>query len=89
MIVAIDKSFIKSLKEFKEPSTLRKIKQVVIDLENADTLKDIGNLKKLKGFRNYYRIRIGDYRLGFESISADEIRLIVFAHRKDIYQGFP
>ena len=35
------------------------------------------------------KIRTGDFRLGFEIINDDTIRLIIIAHRKDIYRNFP
>ena len=43
----------------------------------------------MKGFKNFYRIKSGDYRLGFELINNDTIYFIAFAHRKDIYKKFP
>lgn len=89
MIVRVDKSFIKSLNEINDTTILQRIKQLIVSLEEASTLKEINNIKRLKGFKRYHRIRMGDYRLGFEVTAAKEIRLIVFAHRKDIYRSFP
>lgn len=46
--------------------------------------------KVLKGnLRNYWRYRIGDYRIITE-INHDEIKIIVIGigHRKDIYESF-
>jgi mRNA interferase RelE/StbE len=45
--------------------------------------------KKIEGYETYYRIRIGDYRLGMEAISGREVVLLRFLHRKDIYRYFP
>jgi mRNA-degrading endonuclease RelE of RelBE toxin-antitoxin system len=50
-----------------------------------DKKYDISNIK---GFRGYYRVRLGDYRIGFKK----EREFIVFMrvkHRKDIYKNFP
>jgi mRNA interferase RelE/StbE len=57
-------------------------------MEEVDTLEKIPNIKKLKGHRNAYRVRVGDYRLGlfFENST---ILLARFLHRKDIYRIFP
>lgn len=44
-----------------------------------------GDVKKLKGFKNKYRLRAGDYRVLFEL----EGRCIVVydvGHRKDVYE---
>ena len=44
--------------------------------------------KKLKGYKSYYRIKIGDYRIGVE-IENDVIDFILISHRKNIYNLFP
>jgi mRNA interferase RelE/StbE len=43
----------------------------------------------MKGHPRFYRIRVGDYRVGFELTGPNEILLILVAHRKDIYKRFP
>ena len=45
-------------------------------------------LKKLKGFRNYYRIKIKNFRIGFKKINGEVVFMRVL-HRKDIYKNFP
>ena len=89
MTVEFDRSFLKSLSNIKDKSILKRIKNIILRLENSDNLKDVRNIRKLTGFKTYYRIRIGDYRLGFESIDENTIRLLIVAHRKDIYRNFP
>ena len=89
MILEFDKSFLKSLDNIRDSKTLLRLEKNITDLENAESMHEISNLRKLSGFKNYYRIRIGDYRLGFELINSNIIRLIVIAHRKDIYKIFP
>ena len=89
MIVEFDNSFLKSLSRIKDQTILPKIKKTILELEDSNDLKKVRNIKKLTGYKNYFRVRLGDFRLGFESISADTIRLIIIAHRKDIYRNFP
>jgi len=89
VIVEFDKSFSKSLDKVKDSTTLQRTEKTILKLESANSLKDVNNLKKLSGFSNYYRIRIGDYRIGVEQIDKRTIRLIIIAHRKDIYKKFP
>jgi mRNA interferase RelE/StbE len=89
MDVEFDKSFLKSLDKIKDQKILQKIEQIIFECESAKKLSDINNLKKLSGFPNYYRIKFGSYRLGFEFIEKEKIRFIVFSHRKDIYKNFP
>ena len=66
MIVEFDKSFSKSLDKVKDSTILQKTEKTILELEKAYSLKDVKNLKKLSGFKNYYRIRLGDYRIGIE-----------------------
>ena len=89
MIVEFDKSFEKWLSNISEAIILKKIEQAILKAENAKTIQEIPNTKKLTGYKNYYRIKIGDYRVGFERINKTTIRLIIIANRKDIYRKFP
>lgn len=89
MIVEIDKSFIKSLEKIKDKSIYDRVEKAIEILEKTDSLENVINIKKLKGFKNFYRIRVGDYRIGFELIQKRIILLIIISHRKDIYKFFP
>jgi mRNA interferase RelE/StbE len=89
MIIEFDKSFEKSLDKIKNKSLFPRIEKIIIEFEKAKSLTDLPNIKKLIGFRNYYRIRIGEYRIGFERIDENTLRFIIIANRKDIYKLFP
>ncbi|MGB5025214.1 MAG: type II toxin-antitoxin system RelE/ParE family toxin [Saprospiraceae bacterium] len=89
MIVEFDKSFEKSLEKLKDLSLLSKVERIILSLESTDSLRQLKNITKLTGYKVYYRIKINEYRLGFEMIKEDRIRLIIIAHRKDIYKRFP
>ena len=89
MIVEFDKSFFKSLDQLKSSTIATRIETTISIFENAESLQVISNIKKLSGYKNYYRLRSGDYRLGLELINQKTIRFIVIAHRKDIYNIFP
>lgn len=58
-------------------------------MEKTDSLKKLKNISKLVGYKGYYRIKINEYRLGFENIDENKIRLIIIAHRKDISKQSP
>jgi mRNA interferase RelE/StbE len=89
MIVEFDKSFEKSLSHIHNPGILQRLKRIILQIENSSSLSELPNVKKLAGFSDYYRIRIGDFRVGFETINKTTIRFIIIAHRKDIYKIFP
>lgn len=52
--------------------------QIIIEPENAD-------FKKLKGYENMWRFRIGDYRVIFKIVNETMI-ITKIGHRKDIYK---
>jgi len=89
MNIEFDKAFEKSLDRSIIKSRYPKILKIVIQCTNAPSLSDIPNVRKLSGYKTYYRIRLGEYRIGFETINKETIRFILIAHRKDIYKSFP
>ncbi|PIU14604.1 hypothetical protein COT20_02620 [bacterium (Candidatus Gribaldobacteria) CG08_land_8_20_14_0_20_39_15] len=46
------------------------------------------SIKEMQGFKSYYRIRVGHYRIGFKKNGEEIIFMRVLA-RKDIYKFFP
>jgi len=88
MLVNFERSFLKDIKKLDDKNIAKKLKQVLELFEINEDLTNISNIKKLKGHHSYYRIKIGNYRLGF-SYENDNIDIIRFLHRKDIYKLFP
>ena len=81
-------SFAKDLKRIRDQSLKSRVKEVVELVEQADTLQEIGSVRKLRGGDQYYRIRIGDYRMGL-ILEKDTVIFVRFLHRKDVYKYFP
>lgn len=88
MQVRYEASFEKDLKSIGDKNLLKKIKKVIEEVKQADDSSSINNLKKLRGYDTFYRIRIGDYRIGIE-ITGDKLIFTRFLHRKEIYRFFP
>ena len=59
-----------------------------VAIHKIKSISEIKNLKKLQGHNEFYRIRFGDYRLGF-SLEEDKLVLRRIAHRSDFYRKFP
>jgi mRNA interferase RelE/StbE len=57
-------------------------------VEHADSLHGISNIKRLTADGAYYRIRIGDYRIGI-TMENDIVTFVRCLHRRDIYRYFP
>lgn len=81
-------SFVSDLKKVSDKSYCQKVMKQIVEIENASRITDIPNIKKIKGTNSAYRIRIGDYRLGF-FYDNGIFELARFMHRKDIYKKFP
>jgi mRNA interferase RelE/StbE len=81
-------SFAKDLKGVKEKGLLSRVREVIEAVEKANSLAELPNLKKLKGGGNYFRVRVGDYRIGI-ALENDTIIFVRFLNRKDIYKHFP
>lgn len=89
MKVIFDRSFYKCLDRGLPKQIAKQVIEVIEKLEHAPGVHALPNIKKLAGFKNYYRIRIGQYRLGLELEDKQTVRLIMICHRKEIYRKFP
>ncbi|HSK70571.1 MAG TPA: type II toxin-antitoxin system RelE/ParE family toxin [Pyrinomonadaceae bacterium] len=88
MNVRYEASFEKDLKNIRDKSLLKRIKAIIGNVKKADDAKQIKNLKKLRGYETFYRIKLGDYRVGIEIIK-DEVIFTRFLHRREVYRYFP
>jgi mRNA interferase RelE/StbE len=88
--VEFKRSFEKDLGKIRDGELLDRIKDAIEGIENAESMLDVTNVKKLKADGEYYRIRLGDYRIGFtfdeESASIVLVRIL---HRREMYRYFP
>lgn len=90
MKVEFRRSFGKDLGKIRDGELLDRIKDAIEGIENAKSILEVNNVKKLKANGEYYRIRIGDYRIGFTF--DEELELIVLVrilHRREMYRYFP
>ena len=81
-------SFIKDLKKVKSDKLKQQLLDVIAQIETSKSMTELDHMKKLRGADNYYRIRIGNYRLGLKVVN-DVVIVIRFMDRKDIYRYFP
>ena len=88
MKVEFRESFAKDLKGVKEKGLLQRVQEIIEAIEKANSLAELSNLKKLKGGGNYFRVRVGDYRVGI-ALENDTMIFVRFLNRKDIYKYFP
>jgi mRNA interferase RelE/StbE len=81
-------SFDADLANITDVALLGRVRKVIERVEAAQSFQQIPNLKRLEATGKYYRIRVGDYRLGFvfESATVTFVRCL---NRKEIYRYFP
>ncbi|MEI6089998.1 MAG: type II toxin-antitoxin system mRNA interferase toxin, RelE/StbE family [bacterium] len=88
MEVEFTKSFLKDLKNIDDKYILNKVKLIILEIENSSSLSELQNVKFIVNSKYYFRIRIGDYRIGIK-VEDNLIKLIRCLHRKEIYKRFP
>ncbi len=81
MQVKLRKSAVKDLKSI-DKKWASKIVQFLEDIRESDVL----GAKKLKGLnKDLYRIRVGDYRIIFDSETSTSISVLRILHRQSAY----
>ena len=87
MNIEIRKSFTKDADKLPVPFQ-RQLTIIIGNIEKATQPSQLENCKKLTGFKTAYRIRMGNYRIGFyyENKTVELVRIL---HRKEIYRYFP
>lgn len=89
MKVLYAKALLKDLEALsRNPGVKKRLLKLIETLKAIKTLDELQHIKKIEGYDCYYRLRIGDYRLGLK-LSRNTVELIRFLHRRDIYRRFP
>jgi len=82
------KTFLKDLTKLPIRDRKKIEKLVFVDIPKLNNIFGIQDIKKMKGYKDYYRIRIGNYRVGCK-IAEKEITFYRVKSRTDIYRVFP
>jgi mRNA interferase RelE/StbE len=83
------KRFSKDLDTIRHEAKVKKaLLELIESIRAADSLGDLKDVRKIEGYQGYFRIKVGDYRLGVKA-EKNRIELIRFLHRKEIYRRFP
>ena len=88
MKTSFARTFSRDLRLIRDKAVLNRVRSIIEYYEQVESWGDARHLKKLKGEDNYYRIRVGDFRIGV-TIEDNEITFVRFLHRKDLYRYFP
>lgn len=88
MRVEVQKLFERDIFNIRDRNLAQRVNKIIAELEACKAISEIRHLKKMHSKGNYYRIRIGDYRLGLK-LDRGALILLRFMHRKEIYKYFP
>jgi mRNA interferase RelE/StbE len=88
MQIEFTKKFGKQVDKCRDKTIRSNLSKTIINIQSAQKFTEIKNLKKLKGHKNFFRIRVGDYRVGI-AVQDKKVILAAFDHRSDIYKYFP
>lgn len=71
----------------KQLKKLPKFKQLIVShkIRSLATGEAVINVEALSGYKNVYRVRVGDYRIVYKK-TVDEVCVMVIGHRKDVYK---
>jgi mRNA interferase RelE/StbE len=82
------KQFIRDTDKLSVQSVRNEVIKIIKNVEDSASPTEIKGLKKLSGYKNAFRIKIGDYRIGI-FIEKNIVEFARVVLRKDIYKVFP
>jgi len=88
MRVRFRRSFARDLKAIHDDALLDRVQHVIEAVEEARSLKEVTGVAKLAGTSEFYRVRVGEFRIGL-AIEGDEVEFVRCLHRREIYRYFP
>ncbi|TAF76361.1 MAG: type II toxin-antitoxin system RelE/ParE family toxin [Bacteroidetes bacterium] len=86
MKIEISRKFYKDLKKINQV-TQNELVEVIDKIEQENNISSL-DIKKMIGYENYFRVRIGKYRLGIK-ITNECVYILRVAKRDEIYKIFP
>ena len=81
--------FCDDFERIMDKNIIRRANHAIEKLEAANSLREVANIKSMQGYPGFYRIRFGDFRIGFQLVDENTIVLLAIEHRSVFYRGFP
>jgi len=88
MTTAFLASFLTDVKKLRNAQVRRAVAAAIVNVEQASSLTYVRSLKRLSGHHDYYRIRIGEWRVGLH-VSGQTVTFVRCLNRREIYRFFP
>ena len=80
--------FTRDLRQVRSADLHRQVADKIRELEAADNLLEVSGVSRMTAPGRFYRIRIGNHRLGF-TMEGEVVVLLRFLPRDQIYRYFP
>jgi mRNA interferase RelE/StbE len=89
MDIEFSKSFEKQTSQIKDKALLIRLSKLIKRIMECHSLNEIPNLKPMVGYTGFYRIRLGEYRIGI-SMEDKTVWFLFFGKRdENTYKRFP
>jgi mRNA interferase RelE/StbE len=88
MEIRFKKQFLKDLARIPNEDRIKIENLVFSKIPATNSNKIFQSISKMRGYQNYYKIRLGDFRIGLY-IKDNVLEFQRVLHRKDIYRSFP
>jgi len=87
--IVYTKTFLKDLAKVAPTKRRQQIEHFVFeDLQHLTSIETAGKIEKMTGFKNHYKVRFGDFRIGIvKKNNTIEVQRVL--NRKEIYKFFP
>jgi mRNA-degrading endonuclease RelE of RelBE toxin-antitoxin system len=89
MTVISTDTFDDAISKITDRTVVERALKSIQKLESANSLRDVTNIKTMKGYSGFYRLRFGDYRIGFSLEDVNTVMLLSVDHRNEFYRFFP
>jgi len=87
--VEYTKKFLKELASLPQ-KTQSRVEAIVFEELETENPFELAKLEKLVGYKDKYKVRVGDYRIGLTLEKTTQTIICQrIAHRKEIYKVFP
>jgi len=89
MKIEYEKRFLKELFKLQDKQIKEMVEKFVFnELPLFNSLRDAQKIEKMSGYKEYYKVRFGNYRIGIKKEN-ETIIIKTIKHRREIYKFFP
>ena len=81
-------SFLHDVRKLRDAKVRLAVARAIENVDRAAVIEHVKGIKRLSGQAGYYRIRIGEWRIGLY-VSGETVTFVRCLHRREVYRYFP